>query len=415
MAELDPRFAIHHLDNGLTVLFERMADAPSAAAGFLVRTGARDETPAIQGVSHFLEHMMFKGTAKRSAFQINVDFDEMGAEYNAYTGNEETMYFGWVRPAELPRLLELLADMMRSVMPPDDFETEKKVILEEIAMYEDHLESYTVDQLLTRGFGAHPLGGSVLGSVETVSALTRDQMDEYFQARYTPENMLLVVCGNFDPDATLSEIESLCGEWTRANATRQQLRPKLLPGEHVILKDRFQRQTLCLAFDAPPAADKLADDADIAAAVLGRPDNSRLFWQITQKGLAQTARAFYWHFTDAGLFILYAAVDPAQAPDVLARLRDEAERLQSEGPTEDEIIRVRNGVQTQFALQAEAPFDRLLQVAEDMEVFGAPRTPRQRLDELGRVTPDTVRAFLEAYPLTGPGTLVSVGPRGELE
>ena len=215
MAELDPRFAIHHLNNGLTVLFERMADAPSAAAGFMVRTGARDETPAIQGVSHFLEHMMFKGTAKRSAFQINVDFDEMGAEYNAYTGNEETFYFGWVRPAALPRLLELLADMMRSVMPPDDFETEKKVILEEIAMYEDHLESYTVDQLLTRGFGAHPLGGSVLGSVETVSALTRDQMAEYFQARYTPENMLLVVCGNFDPDATLSEIESLCGERTR--------------------------------------------------------------------------------------------------------------------------------------------------------------------------------------------------------
>jgi predicted Zn-dependent peptidase len=269
---------------------------------------------------------------------------------------------------------------------------------------------------LEKAFAGHPLGVSVIGTNDTVGGLTREQMLEYYQARYTPENMLLIVCGNFDRDELLGEVEKHCGAWARGEASRQQPQPRINPGRHVITKDRFQRQTVCLGYDSPSGRDAEGKDvADVAATVLGRPGNSRFFWEIVQKGLAPMAQAFQFDFTDTGLFILYAACDPEKAPTVLGRMREEAERLQEEGPEADEIERVVNQVKTQFALSAETPFTRLVQLAEDMETLGRPRSPDERLAELSRITPDRVKQHLEQWPIRGDGILVSVGPRSELE
>ena len=143
----DNQYTLHTLSNGLQIVIERMPDVKSAAAGFLVRTGARDETRELAGVSHFLEHMMFKGTSKRTWRDITVDFDLMGSTYNAFTSEDRTVYYGWVRKADIARQMELLADMIRSVIPEDEFTTEKNVILEEIAMAKDNLEHVTFDFL----------------------------------------------------------------------------------------------------------------------------------------------------------------------------------------------------------------------------------------------------------------------------
>jgi predicted Zn-dependent peptidase len=416
MTALDGRFTLRTLDNGLTVIVEHQPHVPSVAAGFLVRTGARDEDSEIQGVSHFLEHMMFKGTARRSAMDINQDFDRVGAQYNAYTSNEHTFYYGWVPAQSFGPLLDILADMMQSVLPPEEFKTEKQVILEEIAMYEDHLEMHTFDKLMEKAFAGHPLGGSVLGTNQTITDLRHEQMMAYFKARYSPENMLLAVCGNIDPDEALREAEHQTRQWTKGNAGRKQPPPVAAQGRHVFQKERFQRQTVCLVYPSVAAREvRMMDAAEMASDVLGRPDNSRLFWNITQKGMAETARAFAYDFTDTGLFVLYAAVEPDRAHEVLEALRAEAARFQSEGPAPDELARVRNTLKTEFALEAETPFNRLLQVARDMESLGRPRTPEERLEQFAAVTPDTVREYLNQYPIDGPGLLISAGPRDRVE
>ncbi|MCH7808285.1 MAG: insulinase family protein, partial [Planctomycetes bacterium] len=156
-------YTLHTLDNGLRIVIERMPDVRSAAAGFLVQTGARDDPAPLAGVSHFLEHMMFKGTPKRTWREITVDFDRMGSSYNAFTSEDRTVYYGWVRQADIGAQLELLADMMRSTLPVGEFETEKKVVLEEIAMSKDSLEHVAFDFLQEKVFAGHSLAWPILG------------------------------------------------------------------------------------------------------------------------------------------------------------------------------------------------------------------------------------------------------------
>ena len=184
-------FVEDQLPNGLRIVIESMPHVKSVACGFLVRTGSRDETVPLAGVSHFLEHMCFKGTARRTWREINIEFDEMGSFYNAFTSKDHTFYHGWVRAGDMERQLELLADMMQSSLPAAEFETEKNVILEEIAMSEDHLEHLAYHLLHERVYEGASMAWPVLGYADTLRDLTRDQMEAYFARRYAPDNMVL--------------------------------------------------------------------------------------------------------------------------------------------------------------------------------------------------------------------------------
>src|SRR5438477_10839970 len=188
------------LSNGLEIVAETNDAAHSIAVGFMVKTGSRDESPAVSGVSHFLEHMMFKGTAKRNSQQVNEEFDQMGAKNNAFTSNEVTCYWAQVLPEFTERTLELLSDMMRPALRPADFNMEKKVILEEIALYLDRPSHVLFEAVMAEHFAKHPMANSVLGSKESISALARDQMKNYFDSRYGPGNMVLAASGKIDFD-----------------------------------------------------------------------------------------------------------------------------------------------------------------------------------------------------------------------
>src|SRR5687767_13602456 len=203
----------HQLDNGLTLVGEHDDSAHTLALGFFVRTGARDETPEVNGVSHFLEHMMFKGTHRRSPEDVNREFDEMGARYNAFTSEENTVYYGNVLPRFQNRLLDLLSDMMRPALRDEDFDVEKNVILEEIAMYHDRPQSVLFELAQNRYFNGHPLGASVLGSEDSIRTFQRDQMHEYFERRYAANNLTLVLTGNYDWDAARAQAEVDCRNW----------------------------------------------------------------------------------------------------------------------------------------------------------------------------------------------------------
>ena len=198
------QFRQHTLANGLEIVAEVSPQAYSSSYAFFVRTGARDETDAVSGVSHFLEHMVFKGSAKRSAAEVNRDLDDLSSSSNAFTSEEQTVYYATTLPEDQGRIVELLADMMRPSLRQEDFDTEKQVILEEIAKYDDQPPYGAHEKCMAAFFGPHPLGRSVLGTVQSVGALARDQMLAYFDERYSPRNIVLSAAGNVDFDALLA-------------------------------------------------------------------------------------------------------------------------------------------------------------------------------------------------------------------
>src|SRR5438128_1803271 len=201
-------FHQHTLPNGLQLIAETSPSTKSVALGFFVRTGARDETPDVSGVTHFLEHMVFKGTPRRSAWDVNRDFDQIGANYNAFTSEENTVFYAAVLPEYLPQALDILADILRPSLRDDDFTMEKKVIIEEIGMYEDQPNWSAYDHAKKHYFADHPLGNSILGTPEGIRALGRDQMHAYFERRYVAPNITAVAAGNFDWEGFVAIIEA---------------------------------------------------------------------------------------------------------------------------------------------------------------------------------------------------------------
>lgn len=403
-------YTLHTLDNGLRIVIERMPDVRSAAAGFLVQTGARDETPQLAGVSHFLEHMMFKGTPKRDWREITVDFDAMGSTYNAFTSEDRTVYFGWVPQQEIGRQIELLADMMRSKIPAKEFETEKKVVLEEIAMAKDNIEHVAFDFLQEKLFAGHALGWPILGYQETVKALSRDAMAEYFERRYAPDHMFLVVTGNVDPAAVIDYAEQHCGSWKPSGALVARVAPNIQGGSDYYQLDRFNQQVVVLSYPAISACDKRAETVSAATTILGG-DNSRFFWNIVQKGLAPQAGVYHMEFTDCGVMMLFAICQPENADAIVTAMRTEADRICTQRVRPEEVERVKNKRRTSLAIESEVPYHRLTELMDDVEYRGAPRTVKQMLSEVEAVTVDTIHEYFQEFPININEHLTSVGPQ----
>lgn len=407
----DDGFVEHVLPNGLRVVIEPMPHVQSAAGGFLVQTGARDETPQLAGASHFLEHMCFKGTSRRNWRQITVDFDNLGSTYNAYTSKERTVFFGWVRTEDLEKQIELLADMMQSVIPPEEFETEKKVILEEIAMSDDQIDRKVYDLIHERVYARHALSWPVLGTEQTIAPMSRDQLNDYFRSRYNPAGMVLIVAGAVQPQQVIDLARRTCGDWTTGNPRPPRTAPAAVPeGTAVCQTDRFQQQALALTFPAPSAVHEDRETADVLAVILGG-HNSRFFWNITQVGIAPHVAAGRVDYCDTGMMLAYGLCEPANAERLLEAMRTEIQKISDDGVSDDEVQRVKNRARTGLATEAEAPYYRLMQIIQDVDTLGRPRGVSERLAAIEAVTAGGVRDYLQAWPMTGSGCLTSLGPR----
>jgi predicted Zn-dependent peptidase len=402
------------LDNGLTLIGERNPDALSMAGGYFVRTGARDETAEVSGVSHFLEHMLFKGTERRSADAVNREFDEIGADYNAFTGEEYTVYYGAVLPEHQRRLLDLLTDMMRPTLRTEDFDMEKNVILEEIALYKDRPQFTVIDEARATYYAGHPLGQSVLGTTESITALARDQMHAYWQRRYAPNNLVLALTGNFDWQGTVEQVAQATRGWKPAECPRPTPSFDPNPTVRVIPNEKINRAHICFISPGVPAQSDLRYVADITGDVLGGGDGSRLYWELVDPGLADSVRLSHDEEDGSGAFFGYASCDPDKAQLVVDKIREVLNGAMAEGFREEEIERSRRKAASGLVLHDETPRGRLFHVGFDWQYRREHKPLDRVIDQYLAVTLQDSRTFLDRRPFDKL-TVVALGPLGPLK
>jgi predicted Zn-dependent peptidase len=297
------------LDNGLNIVAEVNPQAKSLAAGFFVRTGSRDETPDISGVSHFLEHMVFKGTPTRSALEVNLAFDSMGANYNAFTSEENTVFYGEVLPEFQADLLDLLGDILRPSLRQDDFDTEKQVILDEIALYEDQPHFRLYDNMMSHHFKGHPLGNSILGTPQSITDLQRDQMLEYFNRRYSATNVACCAVGNVDFDALVAKVGEMCGQWEAYDVDRDTRSYDGSRDRTIIADEKLTRQNIGLMNPAPSAQDAERFATQLLSSVIGDSTGSRLYYALVDTAIADDADMHYSAMDHAGGLLTFVSCE----------------------------------------------------------------------------------------------------------
>jgi predicted Zn-dependent peptidase len=392
------RFERHQLPNGLTIVGEISDAAHSAAAGFFVKTGARDEPTPVMGVSHFLEHMMFKGTSDLAADELNRAFDEIGAKNNAYTSSELTAFHVHTLPEHLPRGLELLSRMMRPALRQTDFDTEKGVILEEIAMYEDNPFFVLYEACLERHFGAHPLAHRVLGTSQSITDLTSEAMRSYFTTRYSPDNTILAVAGKMDFASVCAQAESICGAWTATGVSRDYAKPAKGGGTFELHNPKFNRGYLLAFCEAPAMDDPRRYAASLLAQILGAPDNSRFHWALIEPGLAEDAVAQYDPHDRFGELLLFASGDPERLGEIWSIMSRELRALR-DSLAQDDLDRLMAKLASGIILAGERPDGRMHRIGRVMTYLGAHTTLEEELERLRRVTLADLKNLIDAFRL----------------
>jgi predicted Zn-dependent peptidase len=391
-------FHEHSAPSGLKIIAEVDPDAHSAAAGFFVRTGARDEAPPVMGVSHFLEHMMFKGTDRLSAEELNRRFDDLGARNNAYTTSEMTCFYAHLLPERLGEGLELLAQMMRPALRQDDFDREKLVILEEIAMYKDEPYWVLYERMMEEHYRRHPMGHRVLGTTDTITALQSGQMRDYFQSRYSADNTVVALAGRLDFPASVDRILALTESWRPTRVRRDAARPATGGGAFELTDGKITRAYLMGMSDAPDVADPRRYAAVLLAQILGASDNSRLHWALIETGMAEEAQAGYDPHDGVGDFYIFASGDPDRAEDIWATILKEIEGL-IPSISEDDLVRLRNKVATSVTVGGERPSDRMQRIGRLWTYLGLHTPLEEELDRINRVSLDDLRALAEMWPI----------------
>ncbi len=397
-AEQALSFHHHKLANGLEIIGEHNPSAQSFAAGYFVKTGSRDETKEVSGVSHFLEHMMFKGTERRTAEDINREFDELGANYNAFTSEEQTVYYGAVIADRSAALLDLLSDMIRPSLRQDDFDMEKNVILEEIAMYDDRPNFKVFDQAREHYFAEHTLGNSVLGTVDSITALERDQMMVYFEKRYAANNMVLCISGNYDWDAVTSQIQEQTKAWSSQESERFYPDTKGILGKHSKTEERLHRSHVAIYAPGVSAQDDRRFAASILAYCIGGGHGSRLHWALIDKGLVDSASLWHSSSDQHGDFSAYLSMEASKYDEVMQIFRDCLKHVQDEGIAPEEWQRAQRKFATGITLGGETPFSRLMSFGRSYQYTQQYMSVQQTVDLVKATSLEQGLALLETKP-----------------
>ncbi len=398
------------LPNGLRIISQDMPTLRSLAVGVWVDTGSRDETPVEAGASHFLEHLLFKGSEEWPAQRISETFDAMGARHNAFTSKEYTAYWARMRDADLPTGMEILAEMVqRPAFRQDEIDLERGVVLEEINMNEDDPPDVAHEQFVETLWGSHPLAPPILGTKDSITEMTRETVSGYWERRYTPRSCVIAVAGRVDHDDLVALVEKHWDTWEGEAIDRPLTTPDYESGVGVVRRDTEQAH---LVFGGPGLKrdDERRFDLIVADHVLGGGMSSRLFREIRERrGLAYAVHSFRSPFADSGSNAVYVGTTPDQTAEVLKLVRGELDKMMDSGITEDELVRARGHVQGSLAISLEDADSRMNRLGRN-EITGLEHLS---VDEIvARVDAvtldDVVEAAAAAYG--GPYVLGATGP-----
>jgi len=368
------------LDSGVRVVTERVDSVRSVALGMWVRTGSRDETPAQAGVSHFLEHLLFKGTERHTAIEISELFDGMGAAANAATGKETTHLHTRSLDRHVDAAFDLMAEMLLAPsLPPDEIDSEREVVLEEIAMYEDEPQDRVHDVLAEAIHGDHPLGRRVLGRAEVIGSIPVPAIAEYHDARYTAPNIVVAAAGNLEHERIVGLAERLlAGAPADGAATANGAAPEQTPRLRFYEKETEQYH-ICFGGPGISRADERRYALGVLDAIFGGSVSSRLFREVREKrGLAYSVGSYTEQFVDRGTIAMYVGTRGENVGEACEIIGRELARLCEDGVSEEEIERAKEHVKGRLVLSLEATGARMTRLARGI-LFGIPLLS---LDEL---------------------------------
>jgi predicted Zn-dependent peptidase len=403
------------LPNGLRVLSESIPAMRSVSFGIWVGVGSRDETVAQSGVSHFLEHLLFKGTRKRSALDISSQIEAVGGETNAFTTKEYTCYYARVLDTDLPLAIDVMCDLVAdSVLARADVETERGVILEEIAMHDDEPDDEVHDLLTAAIYGSHPLGRLISGTEETISRLTRRQIQSFYQRRYVPPNIVVAAAGNLDHASLLKLVRAtaLGGGPAAAPAPhREYQRAVPTRAAATVTRDKDTEQAhIVLGCPGMSRLDDRRFAFGVLNNVLGGGMSSRLFQEIReQRGLAYSVYSYASQYADAGLFAVYAGCAPGKVDEVLDLTREELTRVARDGLTEEEVSRGRGMAKGALVLGLEDTGSRMSRLGKGELLYAEVMSVDELLSRVDAVSVAEVRA-VAADILARPMSLAVIGP-----
>ena len=408
------------LPGGLRVVTEDIPGGRSAAFGISATTGSRDEDSAHAGSAHFLEHLLFKGTRTRSALEISAVLDGVGADHNAYTTKEHTCYYAKVLDRDLPLAIDVVGDMVaNSVLDEGEVETERGVILEEIAMYEDEPADLVDDVFAEHFFGDTPLGRPILGTIDSIRALPRERIAEQYRDAYVPAELIVTAAGSLDHETVVEQVRAMFADRLAAAGDARPARPRVggaqveVNGGTVVTPRDTEQAHIILGSEGLPRTDPRWHALRLLGAALGGGMSSRLFQEVREKrGLAYAVHAYHTAYADTGTFQVYAGCLPDKADEVIGVCRDELAKVAASGIDAEELARAKGQIQGTWVLGSEgtnARMSRLLahelshprhfSIDDDLALFDA-------------VTEKDV-AEVAADLLTRPRALAVIGPYEE--
>jgi predicted Zn-dependent peptidase len=387
------------LPNGLKIVTEHIESIKSVSAGIWVKTGSRNESEDLAGVTHFLEHMLFKGTENRTAFDIAQSMESVGGYLNAFTSTEYTCYFARCLDTQLSKALDVLSDMVRnSVFPDDELEKEKKVVLEEMKMYKDSPDDFVFELFSSRVFDNHPIGRPIIGFEETVSAFTRQNLFDYMAERYRPDNLLVAVAGHVDHEEVIRLVqEKLALSKTEPTANEEQPLTPYTPHQQEVTKAIEQTHMVmgrrALNYDHPDKYLLL-----LANTILGGGMSSRLHQNIREKyGYCYAIGTFNQSYTDSGLFGIYVGTDRSYVDHVRELIGTEFDRMQNEKVDEKELEEAKAQLKGKLLLSQENTSNRMTRLAKSELYFNRFVTLDELVENIDAVTSEDLIDFSQKF------------------
>jgi len=404
------------LPNGLRIVSESMPSLRSVAIGCWVDTGSRDENANESGVSHFLEHLLFKGSEKLSAREVSETFDAIGAESNAFTSKEATCYWARLLDQELPTGLDILSEIIqRPAFRPNEIAAERQVVIEEINMYEDDPNDVAFERFTTAVFANHDLEDPVLGTRDSIRGVSRDEIAEYWGRRYGAGSLVVAAAGSVDHDELVEMIGERFGEWSGDGVDHDHSQAQAVSKIHVTRRDTEQAHII-LGGHGLNRSDERRWAFEILNHVLGSGMSSRLFREVREeRGLAYAIYAFKLAYADNGAWGVYVGTTPSQTETAMNVIREELAKVVAEGITSEELERAKGSMRGGLALSMEDPNSRMVRLGRD-EMTGMPHlSVDERLAKLESIDLDQVKAV--AGDMFGEETRMigAVGPFDEAD